>query len=135
MNEQQEATQGSRLRTAPVERFAGGSHVLNLDAMLSELRAEEHPTKNGHRQMTIFHRAPVAGVLFAFESGGKLADHSAHGLVTIHVLEGHLMVQAAGEDHDLSAGQILVLDPDVSHDVRASEASAMLLTVHMEDEK
>jgi quercetin dioxygenase-like cupin family protein len=36
--------------------------------------------------MTIFHRAPVTQVIFAFEPGGELADHAAHGLVTIHVL-------------------------------------------------
>jgi hypothetical protein len=29
------------------------------------------------------------------------------------------------------AGDVLVLDPDVPHDVRASEQSAMLLTVHL----
>ena len=78
---------------------------------------------------------PVAQVLFAFEAGGELTDHSAHGLVTIHVLEGRLMVQADGHDHELGVGQVLILNPDVPHDVRAPEAGAMLLTVHMEGEK
>ena len=103
--------------------------------MLSELRAEAHPAQNGHRQMTIFHRVPVAKVLFAFEAGGELTDHSAHGLVMIHVLEGRMMVQADGHDHELGVGQLLSLNPEVPHDVRAPEDSAMLLTVHMEDEK
>jgi len=135
MDEQQEGQQHERLRQAPVGRFAGQSHIFDLGAMLSDLRAEDHPTQNGHRQMTIFHRLPVAKVLFAFEPGGELANHSAHGLVTIHVLEGRLMVQADGHDHELSVGQVLILNPDVLHDVRASEASAMLLTVNMENEK
>ena len=135
MDEQLESLQDARLRPAPAGRFAGQSHVFDLGAMLSELRAEAHPTQNGHRQMTIFHRLPVAKVLFAFEPEGKLANHSAHGLVTIQVLEGRLIVQADGQDHELSVGQVLILNPDVPHDVRAPEASAMLLTVHMEDEK
>ena len=135
MDEQQEGQQNERLRQPPAERFAGQSHVIDLGATLSELRAEGHSAKNGHRQMTIFHRLPVAKVLFAFEPGGELTNHSAHGLVTIHVLEGRLMVQADGQDHELSVGQVLILNPDVPHDVRAPETSAMLLTITMEDAK
>jgi len=133
MEEQQENQRHDRLRPAPTERFAGQSHVYNLDTALKELRAEAHPARNGHRQKTIFHRVPVTKVLFAFDAGGALANHSAHGLVTIHVLEGRLMVQADEQDHELNAGEILILSPDVPHDVRASQASAMLLTVHMEN--
>jgi len=135
MAEQQENQQHDRLRPAPTERFAGQSHVFNLDTALKELRAEAHPARNGHRQKTIFQRVPVTKVLFAFDAGGALANHSAHGLVTIHVLEGRLMVQADEQDQELNAGEILILNPDVPHDVRASQASAMLLTVHMENEK
>lgn len=135
MDEQQENQQPDRLRPAPAERFAGQSHFFDLNRALGELRAEAYAAKSGHRQITIFHRAPVAKVLFAFDAGGALLKHSAHGLVTIHVLEGRLMVQADGHDHELNAGQILILNPDVLHDVRAAEASAMLLTVHMENEK
>jgi quercetin dioxygenase-like cupin family protein len=70
-------------------------------------------------------------VLFSFAAGGHLDQHSARGLVTIHVIEGRLHVAAGRGDHELEAGQLIVLDPDVPHDVRAGEASAMLLTVHL----
>jgi quercetin dioxygenase-like cupin family protein len=65
-----------------------------LGEVLCKLRAEAHPAERGHRQMTIFHHAPVTHVIFALEPGGELADHTAHGLVTIHVLEGRLAVHA-----------------------------------------
>ena len=121
-----------RLRTPPVDRFAGPKHLFSLGAALKRLRAEDHPPRDGHRQVTIFHRAPVTTVLFSFESGGYLAEHSAPGLVTIHALEGRLEVAAEGVDHELEPGSILILDPSVPHDVRASERSAMLLTVHLQ---
>lgn len=121
-----------RLRTPPVERFAGPKHLFSLGEALKQLRAEDHPARDGHRQVTIFHRAPVTKVLFSFEPGGHLDEHSAPGLVTIHALEGRLVVAAQGVDHQLEAGSILILDPDVRHDVRASERSAMLLTVHLQ---
>ena len=131
MDEQQESGQRERLRPHPSGRFTGESHAFDLGEALRDLHAEVHPVERGHRQKTIFHRAPVTQVIFAFEPGGALADHAAHGLVTMHVLEGRLAVQADGRDHELRAGYILVLHPDVRHNVRALEASAMLLTVHL----
>jgi len=119
-----------RLRTPPVERFAGASHLFDLRAELAELRAEPHKGQDGHRQITILHQAPVAHVLFSFKAGGKLDEHSTNGLVAIHVLEGQLMVRAEGQDNSLTAGHVLYLRPNVPHDVRAIEESAMLLTVH-----
>jgi quercetin dioxygenase-like cupin family protein len=135
MDTQQENQVYDRLRTAPVERFAGEIHGFDLNEALQKLRAEAHATKSGHRQITIFRRAPVATVLFAFEPGSELADHAANGLVTIHVVEGNLVVQAAEQTHELKAGMMVILSPNVRHSVRASEASAMLLTVHMENGK
>ena len=119
------------LRTPPSERFAGETHLFSLADELAKLRGEDHPSRHGHRQITLLHRAPVTQVLFSFEPGGHLDSHSTHGLVTIHVLEGRLNVEAAGSEHELGAGELIVLDPDVPHDVRAVEQAAMLLTVHL----
>jgi quercetin dioxygenase-like cupin family protein len=121
-----------RLRPPPAERFAGTKHLFSLGDVLAELRAEDHPAHDGHRQMTLFRRGPVTKVLFSFDQGGHLDEHSAPGLVTIHVLEGRLNVLAAGREHELGEGAVLILDPDVLHDVRAAERSAMLLTVHLQ---
>jgi len=120
-----------RLRRPPTERFAGAVHVYSLRDALAKLRAEDHPARDGHRQITLLHRPPVTQVLFSFAAGGQLDQHSARGLVTIHAIEGRLRVAAGGADHELGAGQLIVLDADVPHDVRAIEASAMLLTVHL----
>lgn len=125
-----EATE--RLRKPPAERFAGPVHRFSFHEVLEELRAEDHPARGGHRQMTLLQRGRVTQVLFAFEEGGRLKKHSAPGLVTIQVLDGRLEVEAGGQDHELPAGYALVMDRDVPHDVRAPERSAMLLTVHLE---
>ncbi|MBA3343441.1 MAG: cupin domain-containing protein [Gemmatimonadaceae bacterium] len=123
-----------RLRPRPVVRFAGLSRAIDLAKMLEELRAEPHAATNGHRQIAVFQWGPVTEVLYAFEPGGEIPGHSAPGLVTIHVLEGRLMVLANGQDHELNAGSVLILNPDVPHDVRSPEGAAMLLTVHLEGE-
>ncbi len=120
-----------RLRTPPAERFAGETHVFSLGDALAKLRAEDHPARDGHRQIALLQRGPVTQVLFAFAAGGHLDRHSAPGLVTIHCIEGTLRVAADGVDHELRAKDLIVLDPDVPHDVRAQEPAAMLLTVHL----
>jgi quercetin dioxygenase-like cupin family protein len=98
------------------------------------LREEPHPAKDGHRQIGLLHREHLRVVLFAFDRGGWLREHRAPGLVTIHVLSGRLRVATASSAHDLTAGQVLVLERDVPHDVEATEQSDMLLTVHLDGE-
>lgn len=123
-----------RLRTPPQQRFAGDHHAFDLNAELQRLRAEEHPSSKGHRQVTLLHHGPVSQILFAFEASGEMPRHSAHGWVSIQVLEGQLSVEVGDHSHQLGAGNLLMFDPDVPHSVRAQIASAMLLTVHIQVE-
>jgi len=109
--------------------------MFDVNEALATLRAESHPGRDGHRQVTIFHRAPVSHVLFAFDADGTLPAHRAHGVVTIHALQGSFVVRANDDDHVLESGQLLILKPDVVHDVRALEQAAMLLTVVMEHDQ
>jgi quercetin dioxygenase-like cupin family protein len=122
----------SRLRQAPTERFQGDSHDFDLEAVARRLLAEDHPARDGHRQITLFQREHITHVVFAFERDGHLPEHVTPGLVTIHVHRGRIHVDEAGRAHDLTAGRVLVLDPGVPHSVRAREESVMLLTVHLE---
>ena len=124
-----------RLRTPPQERFAGNHHVFDLERELQRLRAEDHQSPNGHRQITLLHHGPVAQVLFVFQAGGEMPRHTAHGWVTLQVLEGRLTVELGDHSHDLTAGCLLTFDPQVPHSVRANEESAMLLTVHIQEGK
>ena len=79
--------------------------------------------------MTIFHKNWLTLMVFDFEADGRLADHQADANVTILALSGLLEVSTPDRTHHLAPGSMLVLDPGVPHDVRAPEASQMLLTV------
>lgn len=121
-----------RLRPAPSKRFEGPSHMFDLDEVARKLRAEDHPSRHGHRQMTLFQGGHITHVVFVFDKGGQLAEHSAPGLVTIHAHSGRIRVTENDNTHDLSAGKMVVLAPGVPHAVEATEPSVMLLTVHVE---
>jgi quercetin dioxygenase-like cupin family protein len=119
-----------RLRPHPSDRFAGAEHLLDLPASLRALRAEAFPSGNGHRQIALMHQGPVRLVLYAFETGGRLPQHSAPGWVTIHVLRGVLDVRTPDSHHVLSEGMLLSLAPELRHDVEATEETDMLLGIY-----
>jgi len=119
-----------RLRPHPQERFGAPAQVFDLTHSAQELRAEPHPAIDGHRQIALFRRGPVTLVQFVFEPGGVLPEHSADGVVTMHVLAGRLVIIAEDEAHTLGPGELVALAPGVPHTVRAEIASEMLLTVH-----
>ncbi len=116
-------------RRPPRERFAGTEHVFDLREIATGLRHESNPVRDGHRQMTIFHKHPLTLIVFDFEPGGRLAGHRADADVTILAVSGLLEVSTPSATHRLPEGSILVLDPWVIHDVYAPDASQMLLLV------
>jgi quercetin dioxygenase-like cupin family protein len=125
-------TPDARRRQHPSERFAGTEHALDVREKLRALRAETGATANGHRQITLMHQGPVRLVLFAFEAGGRMPQHSAPGWVTIQVLRGALRVRTPEQQHELAEGQILALAPGVPHDLEAGAEADMLLGVYPE---
>jgi len=122
-----------RLRPPPSERLAGPEHRIDLTAALESLRVEHHDSTERHRQITVFHKGPLRMVLFAFEADAGLPSHRAPGFVVIHTLRGRITVKTLNDTHDLAADQLVMLDPEVVHDVTAVESSDMLLTISLLD--
>jgi quercetin dioxygenase-like cupin family protein len=120
---------GGQGRRSPRERFAGAEHLFDLRKIAARIRDESTPVRDGHRQMTIFHKQALTLVVFDFETGGRLADHHAEADVTILALTGRLQVSTPTETYQLPEGSALVLDPGVRHDVYAPEGGQMLLAV------
>ena len=121
-----------RLRPHPEPRFAAPQHAFDLDEIAARLKQEKQAGESGHRQEMLYKRGPTSVSLFLFGHLTRLPPHRAKGVVSIHVLKGHLQVMAEGNAHDLHAGHLLVLAPGVEHDVVAREESQMLLTVHLD---
>ena len=123
--------QEARLRQHPQERFAAPQLQVDLDMVISKLRSEPHAGERGHRQETLYHRGGCTIALFAFDRFTGLPMHKAAGIVNIQVLRGCMKITAAGQVHELRAGQMLILAPEVEHAVAAEEEGEMLVTVLM----
>ncbi|MCC6678910.1 MAG: AraC family ligand binding domain-containing protein [Phycisphaerales bacterium] len=127
-----EVPQSERLRQHPAERFAASQHRYDLNEVATRLGGELEAGQAGHRQETLYKRGPTTMALFLFGHLTRLPPHRTKGVVVIQVLEGHIQVTADGQAHDLHAGHLLVLAPEVEHDVLARVVSRMLLTVHLD---
>lgn len=68
-------------------------------------------------------------VVFAMDAGQELSEHRAPYLAIVQVLDGHMRMRVAGEDHDLHPASWLLMPPDAPHDVRAEAPTRFLLTL------
>ncbi|MCC2323030.1 cupin domain-containing protein [Cellulomonas xiejunii] len=68
-------------------------------------------------------------VLFAFDAGQVLTEHTAAMPVLLQVLTGHLRVTADGRTVDLRPGGVVHLGTRLPHEVEAVVASKLALTM------
>ncbi|HEY0189278.1 MAG TPA: cupin domain-containing protein [Cellulomonas sp.] len=78
---------------------------------------------------TVLRADGVRIVLFAFDAGQVLTEHTAAMPVLLQVLDGHLRVGAAGRTTDLVPSGVLHLGTRVPHTVEAVEPSRLVLTM------
>lgn len=62
-------------------------------------------------------------------SGRELPTHSVPGPITLHCLEGRIVLGLVDTQVELAAGEWLYLDGGVAHSVKGIEDSALLLTI------
>lgn len=113
---------------SPDHRAAAAEPATRITLAEAEARLSadaEQPT----RFERLYQRGPVTIMLRQFERGATVPDHSVPGTAMALVTEGHLEITVGDQAHSLQAGQMLVMEPDVVHNVRAIEASQMLLTI------
>jgi quercetin dioxygenase-like cupin family protein len=113
------------------DRFGSHEQFVDLNEAAQQLLQETHPGQHGHRQIALYKTNHTTLALFAFDAGGHMPLHRAHGTVIVQVLQGSLRLTTPEKTHSLTAGQVLVLAPDVPHDVTADQPAQMLLTVSL----
>ena len=120
-----------RLRPHPENRFSQPSTCVDIHAVAATLRSEPNTGERGHRQETVFKHGNVTVALFVFDRFSHLPEHVAQGIVTMHVLKGSMKISAGTVEHELKAGQMLVVNPGVRHALKAEEESEVLVSVHL----
>ena len=68
-------------------------------------------------------------VLLAMKKKMTMHEHKTAARISVQTLTGHILLRLTDRTVELPAGQLLVLDQCVPHDVEAQEDSAFLLTL------
>ncbi len=71
----------------------------------------------------------VRVVLFAFDAGQELTEHTAAVPILLQVLDGRLRVGAEGARVELAPGGVIHIGTRVPHELFAIEPSRMVLTM------
>ena len=101
---------------------------LDLPVELTRLR-EETAWSTGQNARTLIKYDTLRVVLVALQAGKTLEEHRTEGRISVQVLSGHVEIKAARRTFNLQTGGLLALDRNLSHDVRALQESALLLTI------
>ena len=100
-----------------------GMHDLSDVASLVEIQPEATVSR------TVLQAEGARVVLFSFDAGQVLTEHTAVVPALLQVLDGHLRITADGRTVDLHPGGLVHLAARLPHAVEAVEASRLQLTM------
>lgn len=78
---------------------------------------------------TLVDKDPGTVTLFAFDAGQRLSEHTAPFDALVQIVDGQAIITIAGNDLNVSAGQVVIMPANIPHAVRGDVKFKMLLTM------
>jgi quercetin dioxygenase-like cupin family protein len=98
-------------------------------AKVISLAAETQFTPNGIASRTLLRTDNSRLVLFGFEEGQELTEHTSTQHATVQILSGKCDFTVGTTTHQMKAGDLLYMPPGAPHAVKATSRFSMLLTL------
>jgi quercetin dioxygenase-like cupin family protein len=76
---------------------------------------------------TFYKGAGLKAILFGFDAGQELSEHTASQAAVIQIVRGEATVTLGNDQHELTAGAWLHMPPRLKHSVTAKTPLLMLL--------
>jgi quercetin dioxygenase-like cupin family protein len=67
--------------------------------------------------------------LFAFDKGQGLSEHTAPFDALVYIFDGRVEISIAGKQHNLKAGEVIIMPANKPHSLKAAERFKMLLVM------
>ena len=96
---------------------------------IENLLDEVEIPKNGTLSRVMFNADGLRVVLFAFDTGEQLTDHSATVPAIVQVIKGRLEITLGDQTIEIDPGSWIHMDANLTHAVVALEPSVMILTL------
>lgn len=103
--------------------------VMDINQFMEQVRKEPAWQNSDHTAITIYKSDRMRIVLIGLHQGAVLPTHTANGIISVQVVEGHISFTATQQTAELTKGQMLALHEKIPHSVTAIEESFFLLTL------
>jgi quercetin dioxygenase-like cupin family protein len=113
--------------------LTGPMMTFDLHMQIEELRSDESYRRTGRLGRTLTKSGRLRLVLVALEESIEIGTHHAESPMTIQPVEGAIRYQVGGVEHTLKAGEVLFFGAGEAQDIRATERTALLLTLSAVD--
>ncbi len=127
-NKSNEATpqrpEGDRLLDAPLV-------TMDLNHLMEQVRNEPSWKDSDRNSITIYKSENMRMVLIGLHQNAELKTHTANGIISVQVLEGHIRFATEQQVVELQKGQMLALKKQIPHSVLALKETFFLLTMAM----
>ena len=112
-------------------QLSGAALSFALSGEEAALREKAATAKAGRAAKTLVKEGAIRVTVVSLRKGVVLQAHQVEGAVSIQVVRGRARVSAAGEDIELAAGGLVVLQERVPHAAAALTDCSLLITVAM----
>lgn len=97
--------------------------VTDIGGMIESIPPESIVSRTIHKD------EQLRAVVFGFDAGQELSEHTSKYAAIIQIISGEADVSAGDAQHSLQAGAWLYMTPQLKHSVRAKTPLVMLLTM------
>lgn len=120
------------------EKRPDGDRILNaalvemdLNIFLKQIKSETAWDSHDRNSITIFKSDSLRIVMIALHENAEMKPHKANGVISVQVLEGMIEFQTERDSLQLQKGQMIALQDNIIHSVKALQESCFLLTLAM----
>ncbi len=103
--------------------------IFTTSSRLLRWEDETRYAENGIVSRTVALAGDARLVLFGFDAGAQLTEHTTTRRAVVQILSGTCEFSLEGVPHLVRAGDVIHLPPGLPHAVRAVERFSMLLTL------
>lgn len=115
---------GERMLNAPLVE-------MNLNEFIRQLKTETTWAESHRNSVTIFKSDTLRIVLIGLHENAELTPHKANGVISVQVLEGKLSFSTEQQNTILEKGQMVALQENITHSIKALTETCFLLTLAM----
>lgn len=114
------------------ERILNGPLVeMNLNEVIKQIKSETTWADSDRNSVTLFKSETMRIVLIGLHENAELKPHKANGVISVQVIQGKIAFIAEQQHNHIEKGQMVALQENIVHSVKALTESFFLLTLVM----